>query len=161
MTTKFKIALAVVAGAAFGAAAVQGLHAQAKPKAYTVTEMEVLDAAAAKEYTPLVQAAQKAAGAGILDFRTADGRVVALEGTAPKRVSINEWDSLSRHRHSTTRRPSRILRRSATRQSRSSGGTSSRLGTRRFPGVPAFRERHDRTRLHDRGRPMGRPHFVD
>ena len=94
MTTKFKIALAVVAGAAFGAAAVQGLHAQAKPKAYTVTEQEVLDAAAQKEYTPLLQAAQKAAGAGIRSFRTAGGRVVALEGTAPKRVSINEWDSL-------------------------------------------------------------------
>jgi hypothetical protein len=38
MNTKFKFALAVVAGAALGAAAVQGLHAQAKPKAYSVTE---------------------------------------------------------------------------------------------------------------------------
>jgi hypothetical protein len=31
MNTKFKFALAILAGAAFGAAAVQGLHAQAKP----------------------------------------------------------------------------------------------------------------------------------
>ena len=44
MNTKFKIALAVVAGAALGAAAMQGLHAQAKPKAYTVSELEVIDA---------------------------------------------------------------------------------------------------------------------
>ncbi len=33
MNTNYKIALAVVAGAALGAAAVQGLHAQVKPKA--------------------------------------------------------------------------------------------------------------------------------
>ena len=33
MNTKYKIALAVLAGAALGAAAVEGLHAQAKPKA--------------------------------------------------------------------------------------------------------------------------------
>jgi hypothetical protein len=36
----------MIAGAAFGGAAVQSLHAQAKPKAYAVTEAEVLDAAA-------------------------------------------------------------------------------------------------------------------
>src|ERR671934_2533513 len=40
MNTKYKIVLAVVAGAALGAAAVQGLHAQAKPKAYLISETE-------------------------------------------------------------------------------------------------------------------------
>ena len=94
MNAKFKIVLAVAVGAAFGAAAVQGLHAQAKPKAYSVTETETLDTAAQQVYTPLVQAAQKAAGAGARNFRTAGGRVVALEGAAPKRVAITEWDSL-------------------------------------------------------------------
>ena len=94
MNAKFKIVLAVAVGAAFGAAAVQGLHAQAKPKAYSVTETELLDTAAQQVYTPLVQAAQKAAGAGARNFRTAGGRVVALEGAAPKRVAITEWDSL-------------------------------------------------------------------
>src|SRR5712692_7697897 len=94
MNTKSKIALAVVAGAALGAAAMQGLHAQAKPKAYAVTETETLDAVAAAVYTPLVQAAQKAAG-GARNVRTAGGRVVAIEGAAaPKRVAITEWDSL-------------------------------------------------------------------
>jgi hypothetical protein len=39
--SKPKIVLALVAGVALGAAAVQGLHAQAKPKAYLVTESEV------------------------------------------------------------------------------------------------------------------------
>lgn len=90
MNTKFKIALAVVAGAA----AMQGLHAQGKPKAYVISELEVLDAAAQAAYTPLIQAAQK--GAGITrNFNTASGRIVALEGAAaPKSVAITEWDSL-------------------------------------------------------------------
>ena len=92
MNSKFKFALAVIAGAALGAAAMQGLHAQAKPKAYTVTETEALDAAAQAAYTPLVRAALTAAGART--FRTAGGRIVAIEGAAPKRVAINEWDSL-------------------------------------------------------------------
>ena len=93
MNTRLKIALAIVAGTALGAAAVQGLHAQAKPKAYTVGETELLDAAAQAAYTPLIRAAQAAAGAR--NFRTAGGRVVAMEGAAaPKRVAITEWDSL-------------------------------------------------------------------
>jgi hypothetical protein len=62
MKSKFKLAIALVAGAAIGGAAVQGLHAQAKPKAYRVSESEVLDAAATTAYNPALQAAQKAAG---------------------------------------------------------------------------------------------------
>ena len=56
MHTKSKIVLALVAGVALGAAAVQGLHAQAKPKAYLVTESEVLDQAALDSYMPGVTA---------------------------------------------------------------------------------------------------------
>jgi uncharacterized protein (DUF1330 family) len=93
MNTKFKIALAVVAGAALGAAAMQGLHAQAKPKAYVVIETEVLDAAAQAAYTPLIRAALQAAGARPVS--RPGGRIVAIEGAAaPKRVAINEWASL-------------------------------------------------------------------
>jgi uncharacterized protein (DUF1330 family) len=93
MNTTFKIAIAVVAGAALGAAAVQGLHAQAKPKAYLVTEIEVLDAAAADAYGALIRPVQGAAGARV--FRTAGGKIVSLEGAAPpKRVAIAEWDSM-------------------------------------------------------------------
>ena len=46
MKTRFTVALSLLAGVALGAAAVQGLHAQAKPKAYIISETEVLDAAA-------------------------------------------------------------------------------------------------------------------
>jgi uncharacterized protein (DUF1330 family) len=94
MNTTFKIAIAVVAGAALGAAAMQGLHAQAKPKAYLVTEIEVLDAKGADAYGTLIRAVQTDAGGHL--FRTAGGKVVALEGaTPPMRVAISEWDSLA------------------------------------------------------------------
>jgi hypothetical protein len=46
MKTNYKVAIALVAGAAIGGAAIQGLHAQAKSKAYSVSELETLDAAA-------------------------------------------------------------------------------------------------------------------
>jgi uncharacterized protein (DUF1330 family) len=92
MNPKSKIVLAIVVGTAFGAAAVQGLHAQAKPKAYTVSELETLDAAANAAFVPLVRAAQKAAGGR--NLLTGGGKIVALEGAAPKRVAITEWDSL-------------------------------------------------------------------
>jgi hypothetical protein len=81
MNSTFEITLAVVAGVALGAAAVQGLHAQAKPKAWSVSELETLDAAARTAFVPVVQAAQKAAGARI--FNTGGGRIVASEGAAP------------------------------------------------------------------------------
>jgi uncharacterized protein (DUF1330 family) len=87
------VALSMLTGAALGSAAIQGLHAQAKPKAYTVSETELLDATAQAAYTPLAQAAQRNAGARPL--RTGGGKVVAIEGAAPpKRVAITEWDSL-------------------------------------------------------------------
>ena len=92
MNTKFKFALVAVVGAALGAAAMQGLHAQAKPKAYTVSELETLDAAANAAFVPLVTAAQTAAGGR--NLKTGGGKIVAMEGTAPKRVAITEWNSL-------------------------------------------------------------------
>src|SRR5712671_2981838 len=94
MDSKFKVVLAVVAGAAFGAAAVQGLHAQVKPKAYSISELEVLDAAAQIAFVPVIAAAQQAAGGR--NLRTW-GQVVASEASAaPKRVAITEWDSLEK-----------------------------------------------------------------
>ena len=54
MHSKSKIVLALVAGVALGAAAVQGLHAQAKPPVYAVAEITVTNLDAyVKEYAPL------------------------------------------------------------------------------------------------------------
>jgi uncharacterized protein (DUF1330 family) len=92
MKTRYTVVLSMIAGAALGGAAIQGLHAQAKPKAYTVSEIETLDAAAQAAYVPHILAAIKAAGGR--SFNTAGGKTAAIVGEAPKRVAINEWDSL-------------------------------------------------------------------
>ena len=91
MKTRYTVVLSLIAGAAVGAAAIQGLHAQAKPKAYLVTESEVLDAAALAKYTADISAVQKAAGGRSFGTR---GKIVATVGDAPKRVGLSEWDSL-------------------------------------------------------------------
>ena len=93
MNTKSKMVLALVAGAALGAAATQGLHAQAKLKAYSVSELDITDVKAQEAYLP---SARKAiADAHGRPLRTAGGRVVHIEGAAaPKSAAIVEWDSV-------------------------------------------------------------------
>ena len=95
MKTHYMVTLAVVAGFGLGAVAVQGLHAQAKPKAYIVTETEVIDAAALATYTPKIQAAVRAAG-GRPGIVPAGGKIVASVGTPPKRFGVSEWESLEK-----------------------------------------------------------------
>jgi uncharacterized protein (DUF1330 family) len=92
MNTKFKIAIAIIAGAALGSAATQGLHAQAKLKAYSVSELEVLDNTSEAAYIPDARKAIEVAHGRSL--RTTNGRIVAIEGVAPKNVGITEWDSV-------------------------------------------------------------------
>jgi uncharacterized protein (DUF1330 family) len=94
MNTKCKVAMGMLAGAVLGAAAVQGLHAQAKPKAYIITESEVIDAEGLKAYAPSAQAALRAAGGRSLAPATT--KVVAFLGEAPKRVGISEWESMEK-----------------------------------------------------------------
>jgi len=92
MNSKSKLALALVLGAAVGAAAVQGLHAQAKPKAYLMTEVEIIDAAAFREFARAVETSQAAAGGR--NLRTGGGKVVGFVGEAPKNMAITEFESL-------------------------------------------------------------------
>jgi uncharacterized protein (DUF1330 family) len=92
MNPKSKLALALVVGAAVGAAAVQGLHAQAKPKAYQVTELEIIDAESWKTFVQAVRATQQQASGR--NLRTAGGKIVAFVGDPPKNVGITEFDSL-------------------------------------------------------------------
>ena len=95
MQAKSKIVLALIAGVALGAAAVQGLHAQAKPKAYIVTETEIIDAAALATYVTQAQAAARAAG-GRPGIVPAGGKIVGLIGEPPKRFGVSEWESLEK-----------------------------------------------------------------
>jgi uncharacterized protein (DUF1330 family) len=94
MRSSYKLAMVLLAGVAIGAIAVPGLYAQgAKLKAYSVAEIEILDASAQAAYLPAARKAIEAAHGHAL--RTAAGRVVQIEGgPAPKNVGIVEWDSL-------------------------------------------------------------------
>ena len=96
MKTRYTVVLSMSAGAALGGAAMQGVHAQlAAKKAYTVTELQTLDAQAAADVAKRIQAAQTQAGGR--NFRTGGGKVVGLEGPPPpQRVAITEWDSLEK-----------------------------------------------------------------
>ena len=96
MKTWYTVALSMIAGAALGATAMQGVNAQlAAKKAYTISELEVLDAQAAPGVAQRVQAAQ--AEAGGRNLRTGGGKVVGMEGpTPPKRVGLTEWESLEK-----------------------------------------------------------------
>jgi uncharacterized protein (DUF1330 family) len=102
MRSNYKIAVAVTAGVAIGALAVQGLHAQAKPPVYFVAEIDVTNPDAyAKEYAPKAQAIIKAAGGRFLAIggsAATTGTVTAFDGDAPKRVVVQVWDSMEKIR---------------------------------------------------------------
>jgi uncharacterized protein (DUF1330 family) len=94
MKTHYTVALAMFAGVGLGAAAVQGLHAQARPHVYSVAEIDIVDQAAYSTYVPKAQAAIKAGGG---KFLAAGGAITVIDGEPPKsRVVIQQWDSLEK-----------------------------------------------------------------
>jgi uncharacterized protein (DUF1330 family) len=93
------VALSMLAGVAIGAVAIQGLHAQAKPPIYLVTEIDVSNPEAyGKEFAPKAQASIKAAGGRQIAIGGVGGAgamgVTALSGTAPKRAVLQQWASM-------------------------------------------------------------------
>jgi uncharacterized protein (DUF1330 family) len=99
MKTRYTVALSMLAGAALGAAAIQGLHAQAKPPVYVVAEIDVTNPDAyGKEYAPKAQAIIKAAGGRFLAIggAAAGAKVTAFDGEPPKRVVVQAWDSMDK-----------------------------------------------------------------
>ena len=94
MNAKFKIALAIAAGTALGAAAMHVVQAQSKPKAFSVTEIEVIDAAAQAIYGPAAVA--EVGFSGGRPINNPGGKIVALSGEAPTRVAITEWSTLDK-----------------------------------------------------------------
>ena len=93
------VGLGMLAGTFIGAVAVSGLHAQGKAPVYLITEIDVSNPEAyGKEFAPKAQATIKAAGAKFLLIGGAAGAgakpINAIEGTPPKRVAIQVWESL-------------------------------------------------------------------
>ena len=92
MKTRYTVALSMIAGVALGAAAIQGLHAQAGKKVYLLSQSEILDKAAAEEWNTTVRAALIKAGGNLV---TAD-KIVAIVGTAPQRIGVTEFPSMEK-----------------------------------------------------------------
>jgi uncharacterized protein (DUF1330 family) len=93
MSTRSSTTLALLAGLAIGAAAIQGLHAAGSAPAYVVREVGISDLDAYQnEYLPLAQASIKASGGRLV----APGQnIIVYEGPSPgTRVAINAFDSL-------------------------------------------------------------------
>jgi uncharacterized protein (DUF1330 family) len=95
MDTHLKVILGVVAGFGLGVIVVQGLHAQAKPPAYVISEIDVTNPDAyAKEYVPLANKALADSGQKRL---ASGGRTIALSGTPPaSRVVVSMFESLEK-----------------------------------------------------------------
>jgi uncharacterized protein (DUF1330 family) len=93
MRTRYMLALSLLAGVALGGLSVQGLHAQAKLKAYSIGE--IIPVAGATISPGYLAAARKAlADAGGRSMGTLKGRIFHAEGEAPPiGVAMTEWDS--------------------------------------------------------------------
>ena len=95
MKTQWTIILSISAGVAVGAAAVQALHAQSKPPAYVVAEIEVTNPTPYdKEYVP---AAMKAIADGGGKYIVRGGETAAMYGDPPKpRIAIMVFESMEK-----------------------------------------------------------------
>jgi uncharacterized protein (DUF1330 family) len=93
MKTSCQMALTLLAGVALGGLAVQGLHAQAKLKAYSIGEIVPTDGATVSP--SYLAAARKAlADAHGRSMGTLKGRIFHAEGGPPPiSVAMTEWDS--------------------------------------------------------------------
>jgi uncharacterized protein (DUF1330 family) len=94
MKTTLVITFSTIAGIALGSGLVNALHAQGKPQAYVVGEIDVTDPEGfAKDFSSLARKAlAEAPGYRALVL---GGKTVAIEGLAPQtRVVINVFDNI-------------------------------------------------------------------
>jgi uncharacterized protein (DUF1330 family) len=101
MKTTYAVAIATFAGIATGAVAVQVLHAQVKPRAYVVIEIDIINQEPFfKEFVP---AAVKTITEQGSKFLTRGGRLVNIEGPSPvssedKRLTMVEFENMEKAR---------------------------------------------------------------
>ena len=94
MKALYTVSLAVLAGAALGAVAVQGLRAQAKPPVYVVAEIDVTDPATYQTYVDRNGALVQSFGGR---FLARGGKTEALAGPPPRqRTAIYTFESLEK-----------------------------------------------------------------
>lgn len=94
MKTHYTAAITFLAGVALGAIAFPNLHAETKPPAYVVSEVDVMDGALYdKNYVPLAAKAIVAAGG---KYIVRGSTSVSLYGVPPKRIAIMQFESLDK-----------------------------------------------------------------
>ena len=95
MKTRYSVALSVLAGVAVGAAAVHALHAQAKPPAYVIAEIDVANVEPFdREYVPN---ASKAVTDGGGKYIVRGGATVAMYGEPPNpRIAVMAFESMEK-----------------------------------------------------------------
>jgi uncharacterized protein (DUF1330 family) len=94
MKSYIGIVAATLAGAAFGAVAVGGLHAQSKPGAYVVVDItEVSDPDTFKTLLPKAPGAVAAFGG---QFIARTENITAFDGTPPKRFIVIGFESVDK-----------------------------------------------------------------
>ena len=95
MNRYMTVGLSMLAGAALAAVAIEALHAQAKPMAYSIALNTVTDQDKyAKEFAPLIAKAIADAGG---KFLARGGKTVPMHGASPaQRVVIVQFESLEK-----------------------------------------------------------------
>jgi uncharacterized protein (DUF1330 family) len=92
MKTYHTVVLAMFTGVGIGGLAVQGIHAQAKPPAYYIVEIDVKNEDIFnKQWAPKADETIKKAGGTYLVRSTA---IEGIEGPVPKLVLISKWDNI-------------------------------------------------------------------
>jgi uncharacterized protein (DUF1330 family) len=100
MKLQHAVTLSLLVGIASGGAAVQGLHAQAKPPAYVVFEINVQQPEQyLKEFVPLAEKAVAEAGG---KFLAQTGPAAVIDGPAPRRAAVIAFDNVDQARASLT-----------------------------------------------------------
>ena len=94
MKTCDAVALAALTGVGIGGLAVQGIHAQAKPPAYHIAEIDVANEDVfSKQWVPKADETVIASG-GVYLVRSTN--IERIEGAAPKRLLITKWDNIDK-----------------------------------------------------------------
>ena len=92
MKTRYTVALSMLAGVALGAAAIQGIHAQAAKKVFFISESQVLDKAATDTWNATIRPVIAKHGGTIV----ISDKIVAVVGDAPQRVGVTEFPSMEK-----------------------------------------------------------------
>jgi uncharacterized protein (DUF1330 family) len=93
MNTKYRLGMGILLGAAVGAAAIEGLHAQAKPPTYVVVAIRSVKDADAFKSGVVDKATPSALAAAGGHYVVRTQAITAFDGPPPQRFVLIAFDS--------------------------------------------------------------------